>query len=163
MKINPNIKIADIVSEMKENYISYAEYVIRDRALPDIRDGLKPVHRRILWAMWQLGSKHNTNYKKSARIVGDTLGKFHPHGDASVYLAMVRLAQDFITSNPLVDGKGNFGGMDGTPAAAQRYTEARLSKFAEKVYFSDINEDVVEFVSNYAGDEIEPVVLPAKA
>lgn len=157
-----NIRMSDVVDEMKENYITYAEHVIKDRAIPDSRDGLKPVHRRILWAMWQMGCHYNSNYKKSARVVGDAMGKYHPHGDASIYSALVRLAQDFVLNNVLVDGKGNFGGIDGTSPAAQRYTECRLSKFAEVIYFKDINENTVDFVDNYAGDEKEPVILPAR-
>jgi len=157
-----NVKITDICDEMKENFLTYAEYVICDRAIPDVRDGLKPVHRRVLWAMWNAGYKSNSPYRKSARIVGEVIGKFHPHGDGSAYESMVRLAQPFVLNNVLVDGKGNFGSVDGSPAAAYRYTEARLHKFAEAVYFADIGEQTVRFIDNYDGLEKEPVVLPAR-
>lgn len=156
-----NIKLSDFTDEIKNNYITYAEYVIRDRAIPDIRDGLKPVHRRILWEMWNSGCRSNTYYKKSARVVGGIMAKYHPHGDNSIYASLVRLAQPFSLNDPLIDGKGNFGSIDSNSFAASRYTECRLSKFSEDVYFSDIDEDVVDFIKNYDGNEKEPVILPS--
>ena len=126
-----NIKLISMHDEMSSSYLSYAMSVIVSRALPDVRDGLKPVHRRILYAMMEGGYDWSKAYKKSARIVGDVMGNYHPHGDAAIYDAMVRLAQDFSMRVPLIDGQGNFGSMDGDPAAAMRYTEARLAKAAE--------------------------------
>lgn len=158
---NDRIKPRDIEAEMKESYIDYSMSVIVSRALPDVRDGLKPVHRRILHSMNELNLDPSKAYKKSARIVGDTMGKYHPHGDSSIYDAMVRMAQDFSMRNPLVDGHGNFGSMDGDGAAAQRYTEARLSKLAMEM-LSDIEKDTVDFIPNYDGELSEPMVLPAK-
>ena len=131
-----------------------------NRALPDVRDGMKPVHRRLLYAMAQLNLKHDTPPKKSARVVGDVIGKYHPHGDSSVYDAMVRLAQDFAVRYPMVDGQGNFGNIDGDNAAAMRYTEARLTRIAQ-LMLDGINEDAVDFRPTYDGSENEPVVLPA--
>ena len=156
-------KIVDIKleKEMQDSYISYAMSVIIARALPDARDGLKPVHRRILYAMNELNLDPSKAYKKSARIVGDTMGKYHPHGDSSIYDAMVRMAQDFSMRYPLVDGHGNFGSMDGDGAAAQRYTEARLSRIAMEM-LQDIEKDTVEFEANYDGEFKEPVVLPSR-
>ena len=151
----------DINKEMKKCYIDYAMSVIVGRALPDVRDGLKPVHRRILYSMNELGLTPNTKYRKCARIVGDVLGKYHPHGDSSVYDALVRMAQDFSLRYMLVDGHGNFGSVDGDSAAAMRYTEAKMNKIAVEM-IRDINKDTVDFVPNYDGDEKEPVVLPSR-
>lgn len=151
----------NIEDEMRKSYIDYAMSVIVSRALPDVRDGLKPVHRRILYAMNELNLEPSKPYKKSARIVGDTMGKYHPHGDSSIYNAMVRMAQDFSTRYMLVDGQGNFGSMDGDSAAAQRYTEARLSKIAMEM-LSDIEKDAVDFIPNYNEEFKEPTVMPAK-
>ena len=150
-----------IEDEMKKSYIDYAMSVIVQRALPDVRDGLKPVHRRILYAMQEAGMSSNKPYKKSARIVGEVLGKYHPHGDFSVYEAIVRLAQDFSTRYLLVDGHGNFGSVDGDSAAAMRYTEVRMSKIAEEM-LEDIEKETVDFVPNYDESLKEPSVLPAK-
>lgn len=144
---------------LSERYLSYALSTIMDRALPDVRDGMKPVHRRLLFAMQQLGLKHDSQPKKSARVVGDVIGKYHPHGDTSVYDAMVRLAQDFAVRYPMVDGQGNFGNIDGDNAAAMRYTEARLTRVAQ-LMLEGINEDAVDFRPTYDGSESEPVVLP---
>ncbi|MDD4694603.1 MAG: DNA gyrase subunit A [Firmicutes bacterium] len=151
----------DINEEMKKSYINYSMSVIVDRALPDVRDGMKPVHRRILYTMHQLGLGPKSQFKKSARIVGDTMGKYHPHGDTAIYDAMVRLAQDFSTRYPLVDGHGNFGSLDGDPPAAMRYTEARLSALALEM-IRDIDKDTVDFVPNFDGEEMQPVVLPSR-
>ena len=151
----------NIETEMEKSYIDYAMSVIVGRALPDVRDGLKPVHRRILYAMHELGMSSDKAYKKSARLVGDVLGKYHPHGDSSVYNAMVRLAQDFSTRYLLVDGHGNFGSIDGDSAAAMRYTEARMSKLSAEM-LADINKDTIDFMSNYDDSLKEPIVLPAK-
>ncbi|CDF58954.1 DNA gyrase subunit A [Thermobrachium celere] len=151
----------DIKDEMKKCYIDYAMSVIVGRALPDVRDGLKPVHRRILYSMHELGLYPDKQYRKSARIVGDVLGKYHPHGDSAVYEAMVRLAQDFSTRYPLVDGHGNFGSIDGDGAAAMRYTEARLSKISMEL-LRDINKDTIDFTDNFDGTEKEPTVLPSR-
>ncbi len=156
-----NTRPVTIEGEMKSSYLDYAMSVIVSRALPDVRDGLKPVHRRILYAMDGLGLAHSGPYKKSARIVGEVLGKYHPHGDASVYDAMVRMAQDFSTRNPLVDGQGNFGSMDNDPPAAMRYTEARLTQIAEQMLL-DIDKDTVDFMANFDGSLKEPTVLPAR-
>ena len=150
----------DLASEMEKSYLNYAMSVIVARALPDIRDGLKPVHRRILYDMNELGIKSSGEFKKSARIVGDVLGKYHPHGDASVYDALVRLAQDFSLRYPVVKPHGNFGSIDGDPAAAMRYTEAKMSVFGEAM-LEDINKETVDFVDNYDGSIQEPSVLPA--
>jgi len=155
------IKKRPIIEEMKESYLDYAMSVIVSRALPDVRDGLKPVHRRILYAMHGLGLGSAAKYRKSATIVGETLGKFHPHGDVAVYDALVRMAQDFSLRYPLVDGQGNFGSMDGDAAAAQRYTEAKLSKIAEEMLV-DIEKETVDWTDNYDGTRQEPVVSPAK-
>jgi DNA gyrase subunit A len=146
---------------MQESYLSYAMSVIIGRALPDVRDGLKPVHRRILYAMLDMGMKHNTPFKKSARIVGEVLGKYHPHGDTAVYDSMVRMAQDFSIRYPLVDGHGNFGSIDGDSPAAMRYTEARLSEFAEEI-LADLEKETVNFVDNFDSSLQEPSILPAK-
>jgi len=161
-EINQFDKIVDVYieDEMRDSYIDYAMSVIVARALPDVRDGLKPVHRRILFAMNELNLDPSKAYKKSARIVGDTMGKYHPHGESSIYDAMVRMAQDFSIRYPLVDGHGNFGSMDGDGAAAQRYTEARLSPIAMEM-LADIDKDTVDFIPNYDGEFREPVVLPS--
>ncbi|MDO5331230.1 MAG: DNA gyrase subunit A [Bacillota bacterium] len=151
----------EIYDEMKKSYIDYSMSVIVARALPDVRDGLKPVHRRILYGMSTLGNTPDKPYKKSARISGEVMGKFHPHGDSSIYDAMVRLAQSWNMRYPLVDGHGNFGSMDGDGAAASRYTEARMAPFALEM-LRDIDKDTVDFVPNYDGEEVEPVVLPAR-
>ncbi len=154
-------KDVNLTSEMKNSFLSYAMSVIVSRALPDVRDGLKPVHRRILYAMNELGVYSDRPHKKSARIVGDVIGKYHPHGDSAVYEAMVRMAQDFSYRYPLVDGHGNFGSVDGDGAAAMRYTEARLSKIAAEM-LRDLNKNTVDFQDNYDGSEKEPVVLPSR-
>jgi DNA gyrase subunit A len=155
------VKPVDIEEEMKSSYLDYAMSVIVSRALPDVRDGLKPVQRRVLYAMDGLGLRHNSPYKKSARIVGEVLGKYHPHGDAPVYEAMVRMAQNFSLRYPLVDGQGNFGSIDNDPPAAMRYTEARLSEIAEEMLV-DIEKNTVDFVPNFDGSLQEPSVLPAR-
>jgi DNA gyrase subunit A len=148
-----------IEEEMKRSYLEYAMSVIVGRALPDIRDGLKPVHRRVLFAMEQLKNYHNRPYKKSARVVGDVIGKYHPHGDAAVYDTIVRMAQPFSMRYPLIDGQGNFGSVDGDPAAAMRYTEIRMCEIAEE-FLADVEKETVGFVSNYDGSLLEPVILP---
>ena len=152
---------AEISKTMKSSYIDYAMSVIVSRALPDVRDGLKPVHRRILYSMNEMGLAPNKAHKKSARITGDTMGKYHPHGDLAIYDALVRLAQDFSMRYPLVDGHGNFGSIDGYPAAAARYTEARLAKISLEM-LADIDKDTVDFIPNYDGDFLEPTVLPSR-
>ncbi len=151
----------DIAEELKRSYLDYAMSVIIGRALPDVRDGLKPVHRRILYAMHQLRNDYNKPFKKSARIVGDVIGKYHPHGDAAVYDSIVRMAQDFSLRYPLVDGQGNFGSIDGDAPAAMRYTEIRMKKLAHEL-LADIEKDTVDFVPNYDGTLTEPTVLPSK-
>ncbi len=155
------IRPVSIIDEMQKSYLDYAMSVIVARALPDVRDGLKPVHRRILYAMKEMGIRWNTPYKKSARIVGEVLGKYHPHGDAPVYEAMVRLAQDFSMRYPLVDGQGNYGSIDGDSAAAMRYTEARLSKITEEL-LADLDKETVGFADNFDGSLQEPTVLPTR-
>ncbi len=154
-----NIIKIDIVDEMKESYLNYSMSVIVSRALPDVRDGLKPVHRRILYGMKELGVQWNRSYKKSARIVGDVLGKYHPHGDSSVYDALVRMAQDFAMRYELVDGQGNFGSVDGDRAAAMRYTEARMTRIGSET-MNDIDKDTVEWQFNFDETLKEPTVLP---
>ncbi len=151
-----------IEEEMKRSYLDYAMSVIIGRALPDVRDGLKPVHRRVLYGMWESGNRSDKPYKKSARIVGDVMGKYHPHGDAAIYDTVVRLAQDFAMRYPLVDGQGNFGSIDGDNPAAMRYTEVRLTRLAEEMIREDIDKETVEWVANYDGSEVEPQVLPAR-
>jgi DNA gyrase subunit A len=151
----------EIVTEMKKAYLDYAMSVIVQRALPDVRDGLKPVHRRILFAMNEIGLTHSAKYKKSATVVGDVLGKYHPHGDVPVYDAMVRLAQDFALRYPLIDGQGNFGSIDGDPPAAMRYTEARMAGITEEM-LTDIDKETVDFFDNFDASRKEPVYLPAK-
>ncbi|MGD8252046.1 MAG: DNA gyrase subunit A, partial [Desulfobacterales bacterium] len=150
-----------IENEMKKSYLDYAMSVIIGRALPDVKDGLKPVHRRVLFAMQDLKNDFNKPYKKSARIVGDVIGKYHPHGDVAVYDTIVRLAQKFSMRYPLVDGQGNFGSVDGDPPAAMRYTEVRMMKLAHEM-LSDLEKETVDFVPNYDESLEEPVVLPAK-
>src|SRR5690606_1023408 len=142
--VKENIGQVEISKEMKEAYLQYSMSVIVGRALPDVRDGLKPVHRRVLFAMNELGNNHNKAYKKSARVVGDTIGKYHPHGDTAVYDTIVRMAQDFSLRYPLVDGQGNFGSIDGDSAAAMRYTEIRMKKLAEEL-LEDLEKDTVTF------------------
>jgi len=156
-----NIKHVRIEDEMEQSYIDYAMSVIAGRALPDVRDGLKPVHRRILYAMHEMGVSSNTAHRKSSSIVGETMGDYHPHGDSAIYDTLVRMAQDFSMRYPLVDGQGNFGSMDGDPAAAMRYTEARMASIAEEL-LADIEKDTVDFSSNYDDRLQEPDVLPAK-
>src|SRR6201992_1327686 len=155
-----NIQI-NIEDEMKRSYLDYAMSVIVGRALPDVRDGLKPVHRRILYGMSEMGLLYNRPTRKCAKIVGEVLGKYHPHGDAPVYDALVRMAQPFSLRYPLVDGQGNFGSIDGDPPAAQRYTEARLSRIAATL-LEDIDKETVDFKPNYDESEVEPDVLPAR-
>jgi DNA gyrase subunit A len=154
------VKKVDIDGEMQQSYLDYAMSVIVARALPDARDGLKPVQRRILYAMYDMGLRTNAAYKKSARIVGEVLGKYHPHGDMAVYEAMARMAQDFSMRYLMVDGQGNFGSVDGDPPAAMRYTEARLQPFALDM-LSQIERDTVNFLPNFDESLREPEVLPA--
>ena len=151
----------EIAKEMKKSYIDYSMSVIVGRALPDVRDGMKPVHRRILYGMHQLGVTPEKPHKKSARIVGEVMGKYHPHGDSSIYDAMVRMAQDFSTRYMLVDGHGNFGSVDGDGAAAMRYTEAKMTPFSLQM-IRDIEKETVDFIDNFDGEEKEPVVLPSR-
>jgi DNA gyrase subunit A len=161
MELGLSIKPIGIEDEMKRSYLDYAMSVIVSRALPDVRDGLKPVHRRILFAMHELNMRYNAPYKKSARIVGEVLGKYHPHGDSSVYDAMVRMAQDFSMRYRLVDGQGNFGSIDDDPPAAMRYTEARLARIADEMLL-DIDKDTIDFIPNFDDSLKEPSVLPAR-
>ncbi len=156
-----NIQPREISQELKESYLDYAMSVIVSRALPDVRDGLKPVQRRILWAMWDNGLTHEAKYKKSANVVGEVLGKYHPHGDAAVYDALTRMAQDFSLRYPLIDGQGNWGSIDGDSPAAMRYTEARLSKISEEL-LKDIEKETVDWRPNYDNTRLEPKFLPAK-
>ena len=151
----------NLEDEMRQSYLDYAMSVIVGRALPDVRDGLKPVHRRVLWAMHELGNDWNKSYKKSARVVGDVIGKYHPHGDTAVYDTIVRLAQDFSMRYPLIDGQGNFGSVDGDAPAAMRYTEIRMSRIAHEM-LADLDKETVDFAPNYDGAEKEPVVMPTK-
>ncbi len=157
--VDTNIDIVSIEEEVKRSYLEYSMSVIVGRALPDVRDGLKPVHRRILYSMYELKNFPDKAYKKSARIVGDVIGKYHPHGDAAVYDAIVRMAQNFSMRYPLIDGQGNFGSIDGDPPAAMRYTEVRMTPMA-KDFLSDIEKETVDFIPNYDGSLMEPVVLP---
>jgi DNA gyrase subunit A len=156
----PDITPVTIEDEMKRSYLDYAMSVIVARALPDVRDGLKPVHRRILYSMKVNGNEWNRSYRKSARIVGDVIGKYHPHGELAIYDAMVRMAQDFAMRLPLIDGQGNFGSMDGDSPAAYRYTEARLARVADTL-LDDLDNDTIDFQPNYDDTEREPKVLPA--
>src|SRR5512136_1182703 len=160
MDAHPALDMVNIEEEMRKSYLEYSMSVIVGRALPDVRDGLKPVHRRVLYAMHDMKNYFNRPYKKSARVVGDVIGKFHPHGDASVYDTVVRLAQDFAMRYPLVDGQGNFGSVDNDPPAAMRYTEARLSAIAEFMLV-DLDKDTVDFIPNFDDSLKEPSVLPA--
>src|ERR671928_2122025 len=155
------IRDVNFADALGERYLSYALSTIMARSLPDVRDGLKPVHRRVLFAMRQLRLDPKSGYKKCARVVGDVIGKFHPHGDVAVYEALVRLAQDFAQRYPLVDGQGNFGNIDGDNAAAMRYTESRLSSVAQAL-LEGIDEDAVDFRVTYDGEDREPVVLPGR-
>jgi DNA gyrase subunit A len=155
------IILRPVEKEITQSYIDYAMSVIVSRALPDVRDGLKPVIRRILFAMYDMKLTHNAKFKKSAAVVGEVLGKYHPHGDSSVYDAMVRLAQPFSMRYPMVDGQGNFGSVDGDGAAAMRYTEARLTKIAEEM-LQDIHQDTVDRRENYDQSRDEPITLPTK-
>src|SRR3982750_2024247 len=150
-----------IEEEMKRSYLDYAMSVIIGRALPDVRDGLKPVHRRVLYGMWEGGNRSHRPYKKSARIVGDVMGKYPPHGDSAIYDTVVRMAQDFAMRYPLVDGQGNFGSLDDDPPAAMRYTECRLARLATEM-LRDIDADTVDFVPNYDESRREPSVLPSR-
>ena len=163
MTLEPTSQIRpiDLEQEMRTSYLDYAMSVIVSRALPDVRDGLKPVQRRIIWGMFDGGARAGTAYRKSAGIVGDVMGRYHPHGDSPVYEAMVRLAQDFSMRYPLVDGQGNFGSVDGDPAAAMRYTEARLAPIAEELV-ADIDQNTVDFEPNYDGRYEQPVILPSR-
>ena len=156
-----NIEKREITSELSQSYLDYAMSVIVSRALPDVRDGLKPVHRRILWDMWNTGVTHSAKFRKSANMVGSTMGQYHPHGDSAIYEAMVRMAQDFSLRYPLIQGQGNFGSIDGDGAAAMRYTEARLARVSDEM-LSDIEKDTVEWMPNYDATRQEPKVLPAK-
>src|SRR5437879_1882852 len=149
-----------IEDEVRRSYLDYAMSVIIGRALPDVRDGLKPVHRRSLYGMWEQSNFHNRPYKKSARIVGDVLGKYHPHGEGSVYDSVVRMAQEFSMRYPLVDGQGNFGSVDGDPPAAMRYTEARLTPLAVEL-MRDLDKETVDFQPNYDESRVEPKIFPA--
>ena len=160
-KIKDKLEENDIVTEIEQSFIDYSMSVIVSRAIPDLRDGLKPVHRRILWSMYESGHMPDKPHKKSARIVGDVMGKYHPHGDSSIYEAMVRMAQDFSYRTPLIDGHGNFGNIDGDGAAAMRYTESRLSKISLEL-LRDISKNTIDFVPNFDENEKEPVVLPSR-
>jgi DNA gyrase subunit A len=155
------ITVVNLEDEMQKSYLDYAMSVIIGRALPDVRDGLKPVHRRVLYAMSVLGNDWNKPYKKSARVVGDVIGKYHPHGDTAVYDTIVRMAQPFSLRYMLIDGQGNFGSVDGDSPAAMRYTEVRMAKIAHEM-LADLDKETVNFASNYDDSESEPVVLPAK-
>src|SRR5439155_1363755 len=151
----------NIEDEMRRSYLDYAMSVIIGRALPDVRDGLKPVHRRVLWAMNELGNTYNKAYKKSARVVGDVIGKYHPHGDTAVYDTIVRMAQDFSLRYPLIDGQGNFGSIDGDSPAAMRYTEIRMARITDEV-LADLDKETVDFGPNYDDSLKEPLVLPSR-
>jgi len=160
-EIARSVNPVNIEDEMKQSYMEYAMSVIVGRALPDVRDGLKPVHRRVLYAMNVMGNDWNKAYKKSARIVGDVIGKYHPHGDTAVYDTMVRMAQPFSLRYVLVDGQGNFGSVDGDSPAAMRYTEVRMTRIAHEL-LEDLDKETVDFNPNYDGSEHEPTVLPAR-
>ena len=159
--VKNNYKPIFVYDEMRTSYLSYAMSVIVSRALPDVRDGLKPVHRRIIYAMYKGGFDWSKQYRKSARVVGDVIGKYHPHGDQAVYDALVRLTQNFSMSLPLIDGQGNFGSIDGDPPAAMRYTETKLAKVSQFL-IDDIEKNVIDFRSNYDESEKEPTVLPSQ-
>ncbi|MCC6382853.1 MAG: DNA gyrase subunit A, partial [Dehalococcoidia bacterium] len=156
-----NVRPVGIENEMRSSYLDYAMSVIVSRALPDVRDGLKPVQRRIIWGMFEGGARAGTGYRKSAGIVGDVMGRYHPHGDSPVYEALVRMAQDFSMRYPLVDGQGNVGSVDGDPPAAMRYTEARMAPIAEELV-ADIDQNTVDFEPNYDGRHMQPMPLPAR-
>src|SRR6266704_1570495 len=156
-----NIETRELEKEMRSSYMDYAMSVIVGRALPDVRDGLKPVHRRVLYAMHEAGLQPTRAYRKCARVVGDVMGNYHPHGDSAIYDTLVRLAQDFAMRYPLVDGQGNFGSVDDDPPAAMRYTEARLAKLATEL-LRDIDADTVDFTPNYDESRQEPLILPAR-
>lgn len=162
MTAKERIVPTDLSREMRDSYLEYAMSVIVGRALPDARDGLKPVHRRILYAMYELGLTADRPFRKCARVVGEVLGKYHPHGDAAVYEALVRMAQDFSMREPLIDGHGNFGSIDNDPPAAMRYTECRLRALSVDGLLQDIEADTVDFIDNFDGSQREPVVLPAR-
>ena len=162
MAANDDGNSIELQKEISNSFLQYALSIILGRAIPDARDGLKPVHRRILFAMDQLKLAPTTPHRKCARVVGEVLGKLHPHGDMAVYDALVRLAQDFSTNYPLIDGHGNFGSIDADPAAAMRYTEARLTLLSQAALLEDLPEDTVDFIPNFDGNEVEPTVLPAK-
>ncbi|HEY5594974.1 MAG TPA: DNA gyrase subunit A, partial [Nitrospiria bacterium] len=153
--------VVDIEDEMKTSYLDYAMSVIVGRALPDVRDGLKPVHRRILYGMQEMGLLHNRAYRKSAKVTGEIMGNYHPHGDAAIYDTLVRMAQDFNMRYPLIDGQGNFGSIDGDPPAAMRYTEARLTKIAVEM-LAELERETVDFIPNYDNTRTEPIVLPTR-
>ncbi|MHA1542514.1 MAG: DNA gyrase subunit A [Candidatus Hodarchaeales archaeon] len=159
--MSSNIRITPIEKTMAKSYLEYSMSVITSRALPHVRDGLKPVHRRILWAMHNLGLAYNRPQRKCARTIGEVHGKYHPHGETAVYDALVRMAQNFSLRYPLIQGQGNFGSMDGQPAAAQRYTEARMTQISSEI-LKDISKDTVDFVDNFDGLDKEPVILPAR-
>src|SRR2546430_8347448 len=161
MAVDERLIQVPIEDEMRSSYLDYAMSVIVSRALPDVRDGLKPVHRRILFGMNELGLDWNKKYVKCARVVGEVMGKYHPHGNLAIYDALVRMAQDFSMRLPLIDGQGNFGSVDDDPPAAMRYTESRMTRAAEALLV-DLDEDTVDFQPNYDGTEKEPVVLPAR-
>src|SRR3982074_3084362 len=160
-EIAREILTVSLEDEMRQSYLDYAMSVIVGRALPDVRDGLKPVHRRVLHAMRELGNDWNKSYKKSARVVGDVIGKYHPHGDTPVYDTIVRMAQDFSLRYPLVDGQGNFGSVDGDAPAAMAYTEIRMDKITDEL-LADIDKETVDFGPNYDDSLKEPLVLPSK-
>src|ERR687897_644804 len=153
------IESRELEQELRSSFLDYAMSVIVSRALPDVRDGLKPVHRRVLYGMHEAGMQPNRPYKKSAKVVGDVMGSYHPHGDTAIYDALVRMAQPFSLRAPLVDGSGNFGSLDGDPAAAMRYTECRLAPIAEEL-LDELDKSTVPFRPNYDGTKSEPVVLP---
>src|SRR5213594_49998 len=155
------IEERELTLEMRSSYLDYAMSVIVGRALPDVRDGLKPVHRRVLFAMHESNNVWNRPYVKCARVVGDVLGKYHPHGDTATYEALVRMVQDFSLRYPLIDGQGNFGSIDGDSAAAYRYTECRLERISQEI-LADIEKETVDFGANYDGKEQEPAALPTK-
>src|SRR5882724_9582543 len=159
--LHGKIEERELEKEMRSSYLDYAMSVIVGRALPDVRDGLKPVHRRVLYAMHDLGLQPNRAYRKCAFIVGEVMGKYHPHGDSAIYETLVRMAQDFALRYPLVDGQGNFGSIDDDPAAAMRYTEARMARLAEEM-LRELDSDTVDFVPNYDESKREPLVLPAR-
>src|SRR4029078_4303074 len=161
MAIGKEVFPVNLEDEMRQSYLDYAMSVIVGRALPDVRDGLKPVHRRVLFAMRELGNEWKRAYKNAARVVGDVIGKYHPHGESAVYDTIVRMAQPFSLRYLLVDGQGNFGSVDGDTAAAMRYTEVRMAKFAHAL-LADIEKDTVDFVPNYDENEMMPVVLPTR-